>query len=68
MGWKDTVNVNPGEIIKIIAQFGPYTGKYPWHCHILKHEYNGMMRPYEVVYSLVKGRHGSLCSPYVWLL
>jgi len=26
-----------------------YTGRYVWHCHILEHEDNEMMRPYEVV-------------------
>jgi spore coat protein A, manganese oxidase len=24
-------------------------GRYVWHCHILEHEDNEMMRPYEVV-------------------
>jgi spore coat protein A, manganese oxidase len=24
-------------------------GKYVWHCHILEHEDNDMMRPYDVV-------------------
>jgi spore coat protein A len=24
-------------------------GEYVWHCHILSHEDNEMMRPYEVV-------------------
>lgn len=48
-GWKDTVRANPGEITRIIARFDPYTGIYPWHCHILEHEDHDMMRPYEVV-------------------
>jgi len=47
-GWKDTVRANPGEITRIIARFGDYTGIYPWHCHILEHEDHEMMRPYEV--------------------
>ena len=33
-GWKDTVRANPGEVTRIIARFGPFTGIYPWHCHI----------------------------------
>lgn len=49
MGWKDTVRANPGEITRIIARFGPFTGVYPWHCHILEHEDHDMMRPYEVL-------------------
>lgn len=47
--WKDTVRANPGEITRIIARFGPFTGVYPWHCHILEHEDHDMMRPFEVV-------------------
>jgi FtsP/CotA-like multicopper oxidase with cupredoxin domain len=27
----------------------PFTGRYVWHCHILDHEDNEMMLPYEVV-------------------
>lgn len=49
MGWKDTVRANPGEVTRIIARFGPFTGIYPWHCHILEHEDHEMMRPYEVL-------------------
>lgn len=48
-GWKDTVRSNPGEVTRIIARFGPFTGIYPWHCHILEHEDHEMMRPYEVL-------------------
>ena len=48
-GWKDTVRANPGEITRIIMRFVPYTGLYPWHCHILEHEDHEMMRPYEIV-------------------
>ncbi|WP_066309050.1 multicopper oxidase family protein [Bacillus sp. FJAT-29814] len=48
-GWKDTVRANPAEVTRIIARFGPFTGIYPWHCHILEHEDHEMMRPYEVL-------------------
>ena len=48
-GWKDTVRANPGEVTRIIARFGPFTGIYPWHCHILEHEDHEMMRMYEVL-------------------
>ncbi|MBO0995594.1 multicopper oxidase family protein [Bacillus sp. SD088] len=48
-GWKDTVRVDPGMVTRIIARFGPYTGIYPWHCHMLEHEDHDMMRPYEVL-------------------
>lgn len=48
-GPKDTIRANPGEVTRIIARFGDFTGIYPWHCHILEHEDHDMMRPYEVV-------------------
>ncbi|QVK17573.1 multicopper oxidase domain-containing protein [Mycoplasmatota bacterium] len=50
-GWKDTVRANPGEMTRIIMRFGPFSGLYPWHCHILEHEDHEMMRPYEIVSS-----------------
>lgn len=48
-GWKDTVRADPGMVTRIIAKFEGYPGRYVWHCHILEHEDNEMMRPYEVV-------------------
>jgi FtsP/CotA-like multicopper oxidase with cupredoxin domain len=47
MGWKDTVIANPGEVTRIIATFD-MEGLYVWHCHILEHEDNEMMRPYYI--------------------
>jgi FtsP/CotA-like multicopper oxidase with cupredoxin domain len=46
-GWKETVIANPGEITRIISKFD-IAGLYVWHCHILEHEDNEMMRPYIV--------------------
>jgi hypothetical protein len=46
-GWKDTVQVHPGETVRVIAKFDK-EGLYVWHCHILSHEDNEMMRPYYV--------------------
>jgi spore coat protein A, manganese oxidase len=48
-GWKDTVRAEPGMITRIIARFEGYPGRYVWHCHILEHEDNEMMRPFEVL-------------------
>ena len=48
-GWKDTVRCESGTVTRIIVPFQGYTGRYVWHCHILEHEDNEMMRPYEVV-------------------
>jgi spore coat protein A, manganese oxidase len=49
LGWKDTIQAYPGMITRIIVRFEGYTGRYLWHCHILEHEANDMMRPFEVV-------------------
>ncbi|MBV9404729.1 MAG: multicopper oxidase domain-containing protein [Acidobacteriaceae bacterium] len=48
-GWKDTVRATPGAVTRIIVKFEGFTGRYVWHCHILEHEDNEMMRPYEIV-------------------
>jgi spore coat protein A, manganese oxidase len=48
-GWKDTARADSGMITRILIPFEGYAGRYVWHCHILEHEDNEMMRPYEVV-------------------
>jgi spore coat protein A len=48
-GWKDTVRAEPGLITRIIARFDGFPGRYVWHCHVLEHAANEMMRPFEVV-------------------
>jgi len=48
-GWKDTVRADPGMVTRIIARFEGFAGRYVWHCHILEHEDNEMMRPFDVV-------------------
>jgi spore coat protein A len=49
MGWKDTVRVNPKTVTRIIVPFEGFSGRFVWHCHILEHEDNEMMRPYEIL-------------------
>lgn len=60
MGWKDTVRMNPNQVTTIRGRWTSQDGKpfpfdptqgpgYVWHCHILDHEDNEMMRPYKVV-------------------
>jgi spore coat protein A len=55
---KDTVKSYPGYVTRIILRFDLPQGApvtpgeelvYVWHCHILEHEDNEMMRPYKVV-------------------
>jgi spore coat protein A len=49
MGWKDTVRADVLMATRIIVKFEGYKGRYVWHCHVLEHEDNEMMRPYEVI-------------------
>jgi bilirubin oxidase len=46
-GFKDTVIAYPGEITRVKMHFD-MEGFYVWHCHIVEHEDNEMMRPYHV--------------------
>ena len=46
-GVKDTVIAYPGQVTRIRAQFNT-PGQFVWHCHIVEHEDNEMMRPYFV--------------------
>ncbi len=48
-GWKDTVQAMPFDITRVIARFDGYTGIYPYHCHILEHEDQDMMRKFQVL-------------------
>jgi len=53
-GFKDTVSANPDMVTRVRARFDLPTGasgtqRYVFHCHILEHEDNDMMRPYEVL-------------------
>jgi spore coat protein A len=49
LGWKDTIQCPDSTVTRIIVTFEGYVGKYLYHCHILEHESNDMMRPFEVV-------------------
>lgn len=44
-GRKDTVIAYPGEVTRVMALYDQ-AGLFVWHCHILEHEDNEMMRPY----------------------
>jgi FtsP/CotA-like multicopper oxidase with cupredoxin domain len=46
-GFKDTVTAYPGEVTRIKAKFDT-PGQFVWHCHIVEHEDNEMMRPYRI--------------------
>jgi spore coat protein A len=48
-GWKDVIQCPSGQITRILVTFDGFPGRYLYHCHILEHEANDMMRPFEVI-------------------
>ena len=46
-GFKDTVTAYPGEVTRVRMKFSK-AGQFVWHCHIVSHEDNEMMRPYRI--------------------
>jgi spore coat protein A, manganese oxidase len=46
-GFKDTVIAYPGQVTRVRARFNT-PGQFVWHCHIVEHEDNEMMRPYRI--------------------
>ena len=46
-GYKDTVIAYPGEVTRVRMTFNN-AGQFVWHCHIVEHEDNEMMRPYRI--------------------
>jgi FtsP/CotA-like multicopper oxidase with cupredoxin domain len=46
-GVKDTITALPGQVTRVRAHFS-VPGQFVWHCHILEHEDNEMMRPYRI--------------------
>lgn len=63
--WKDTVLVNVNEVLHLRVRFAPpsapicasrpgvnlfpFNPSAVWHCHILDHEDNEMMRPLQIL-------------------
>lgn len=46
-GFKDTVIALPSYVTRVRLKFD-LTGRYVWHCHIIDHEDNDMMRPMQI--------------------
>ena len=46
-GFKDTVVAYPGEVTRVRGKFDT-PGQFVWHCHIVEHEDNEMMRPFRI--------------------
>jgi spore coat protein A, manganese oxidase len=61
-GNKDVIRANGGEVTRLIMKFSPdgrkkypfdpTKGQYVWHCHILSHEDNDMMRPLQLCWGV----------------
>ena len=47
-GWKDVIRVHAKDWVTVAGQFTQGTGAFMYHCHILDHEDDGMMRPFVV--------------------
>jgi len=65
-GWKDTVNVDPLETVRVIARFTGYSDPhlpYMYHCHLLEHEDMGMMGQFVVVAE--PGQDTGIVSPLI---
>jgi hypothetical protein len=72
-GWKDTFIMYPGQVTTVIVRWAPQDTRgmvnkyfsfdpsigpgYVWHCHIVDHEDNEMMRPDHVYASPTAPRH-----------
>jgi spore coat protein A len=56
-GLKDTMRVNPGEMIEIMARFEEHCGRFVYHCHLLEHEDHDMMRQFIVTRNDLMGNH-----------
>jgi FtsP/CotA-like multicopper oxidase with cupredoxin domain len=53
-GWKDTIPLPPGVRVRLIMRFEDYAdpdSPYMYHCHLLRHEDEGMMAQFVVVES-----------------
>ncbi|NAZ76951.1 multicopper oxidase domain-containing protein [Kineococcus sp. T13] len=46
-GWKDTVDVRPGEVVEVLVRFTDHAGRFVLHCHNLEHEDMMMMANFQ---------------------
>ena len=61
-GFKDTIRVNPGEMVEIVATFEGYCGRYVYHCHLLEHEDHDILRQFIVARDDMAPMHHSPIS------
>ena len=51
VGWKDTVDIRPAEIVEVAVRFTDHAGRFVFHCHNLEHEDMAMMATIRTVES-----------------
>jgi spore coat protein A len=56
-GWKDTITVTANSLVTVAGRLADQTGKVMYHCHILSHEDEGMMRPFVIMPPAVHAIH-----------
>ena len=49
VGWKDTVDVRPHEVVEVAVRFTDHVGRFVAHCHNLEHEDMAMMAPFRTI-------------------
>ena len=57
LGRQDTVIVAPGTMVRLLMTFDK-PGEFVWHCHIISHEDNSMMRPFAVTGAMISSLDG----------
>lgn len=61
-GWKDTIRVDPSEMLSVMATFEGFVGRYMYHCHIVEHEDRDMMRPFVVLPAPIAADMGAMAG------
>jgi FtsP/CotA-like multicopper oxidase with cupredoxin domain len=64
-GWKDTIRVDNNELVSIAGEFTGGSGRYVYHCHILEHEDEGMMRTFVVTPEQVMALDPHMQDPHM---
>ena len=59
-GWRDTINLVPGERVEILIPFRDFAGQSVFHCHIAEHGDAGMMGIIEVRGAGQRARRGAV--------
>ncbi|MGP4011429.1 multicopper oxidase family protein [Streptomyces sp. 4N124] len=61
-GWKDTFALATNTAVTVLGRYGALSGRFMYHCHILDHEDEGMMRPLVIMPPSVLTMHHMMQS------